>query len=144
MSTSKKPRKPYRPKPVGTPITRGLLDSFAQELHFSLLTARAGHFNTTSFDKIGGTLNVIWGALELRKPQFNTERLVIEGGMRTMNEVADRGDKTGTWMLTLTQIATVTAAANKAEEALQFLNVLDLYRSMQKLREVRAEERRAA
>lgn len=138
-----RPRKPYRPKPVNTPITRGLVDSFAQELHFSLLAARAGYFSTATFDKIGATFNVLWGALELRKPKHQAERLVIEGGMRAMNECAERGDRTGVWTLTLPQIASVTAAAIKAEEVLPQLSVLDLYRSMQKLRKVRAEMRQA-
>lgn len=139
-----KRNKPYRPREVKIPITRGLLDSFGQELHFALMTARAGHFNTDNFDRIAAAFNVIWGALFHHPSKDPAVIKVLEGAMRAMNECSARGDRTGVWTLNITELATVTAATHKAEEALQFLNVNDLYNSMQKLREVRLEERRAA
>ena len=129
---------------VRIPITRSLLDQFAQELQFSLMTARLGHFNKDSFDKIGAALNVIWGALFHKPPKDASIVTVIEGAMRAMNQCADRGDRSGIWTLSITEQATVSAAADKAEEALQYLDVMALYKSMQKLREMREEERKAA
>jgi len=137
-------RKPYRPRLVRVPITRGVVDSYAQDLHFPLMAAELGHFTTESFDKIGAALNVVWGALQFKPPKDPAVLIVIESGMRTMNECAQRGDGTGIWKLTPIELASVTAAANKAEEALPHLNGLDIRNAMHHLAQVRAETRRAA
>jgi hypothetical protein len=144
----KKPRKPYRPRLVNVPVTQGLVDQYAQDLRFPLMAAELGHFNTDAFDKIGAALNVIWAAVELKPLRDPSIKVVIEGGMRTMNEVSARGDKTGTWKLTQTELASVTAAANKAEQALPHLTGIDLRNAMVEMAKVRAkareEERMAA
>lgn len=139
-----KPRKPYRPRLIRVPITQGLVDQYAQDLQFPLKAAELGYFNTESFDKIGAALNVIWGALFIKPPKDPAITKVTEGGMRTMNAVAQRGDGTGIRKLTPTELASVTAAAQKAEESLPYLNGIDLRNAMHKLAQVRAEERKAA
>lgn len=128
------------PRPVRIPITRALLDEFAQELHFALMTATLGSFSKTSFDRIGATLNCIHGALANKPPQFYATSLVIEGAMRAMNECGTRGTRSGVWTLTLTERQAVHAGIIKAEEALQHLDVMALYESMQKCKAREAEE----
>ena len=122
------------------PITRALLDQFAQELHFSLMKAELGYFSTKDFDAIGACLNTIYGALDLRPPKDKSMLVVIEGAMRAMNECAKRGDQSGTWTLNLYERATVSAGAKKAEEALAMLDVTTIYRSMKLLEIERAAE----
>lgn len=139
-----KPRKPYRPRLVNVPVTQGLVDQYAQDLRFPLMAAELGHFSTDAFDKIGAALNVVWAALELKQLADPSYKAVIEGGMRTMNEVSKRGDGTGIWKLTPIELASVTAAANKAEQALPRLTGIDLRNAMHKLAEVRTEQRKAA
>lgn len=140
-----KSRKPYRPKPVRIPITKGLIDQFAQELHFSLMKAHLGYFTTVEFDKIGTCFNTIYGALDLRPPKDKTILVAIEGAMRAMNDCSKRGDTSGVWTLRVTEIAAVRAGAQKAEEALALLDVTTVYQSIKLLEaEQRAEERKAA
>lgn len=126
------------------PITRSLLDEFGQELHFALMTARLGKFNKLAFNKIGGCLNCIYGALDITPPKDKTILVAIEGAMRTMNECGSRGDRSGVWMLTTTERAAVAAGVKKAEEALPTLDVMTLYQSMQLLKVQQMNEERMA
>lgn len=132
-------------RPLKIPVTPGLLDQFAQELHFTLMAAGLGSFSKTSFDKIGGCLNCIYGALVLRPPKDTSIMLVIEGAMRAMNECGQRGTRSGIWSLTTLERAAVSAGVQKSEEALVALDVMVLFESMQllKARQI-AEEMKAA
>ncbi|HAF43456.1 MAG TPA: hypothetical protein DCK83_00545 [Gallionellaceae bacterium] len=132
-------------RPLRIPITRGLIDQFAQELHFSLMKAQLGYFTTVEFDKIGTCFNTIYGALDLKPPKDKTILVAIEGAMRAMNDCSKRGDTSGVWALRVTEIAAVRAGAQKAEEALALLDVTTVYQSIKQLEaEQRAEERLAA
>ena len=53
-----------------------------------------------------------------------------------MNEAGARGDATGEWSLRVTEQASILAGIGKIEEALQLLDVVTLYTSMQKLKEI--------
>lgn len=64
--------------------------------------------------------------------------------VRAMNECGERGDQNGIWTLTASERAAVRAGATKAEEALQRLDVMALYQSMNKLKAMQMAERRAA
>jgi hypothetical protein len=120
-------------RPLRIPITRELLNLFAQELHFSLMKAELGYFSTKEFDAIGRCLNVIYGALDLRPPRDKTILVALEGAMRAMNECAARGDRSGVWTLNLYERAAVHAGTQKAEEALAGLDVNTVYAAMKLL-----------
>lgn len=140
-----KKRSSYRPRPLNIPVTRGLLDEFSRELHFSLMKAELGYFTKLEFDKIGGCMNCIYGALSIKPPKESSILVVIEGAMRAMNECGQRGRRTKIWMLTLEERAAVCAGVQKMEEALPAMDVMLLYQSMQNLKELQlAEEGMAA
>ncbi|OIR10999.1 hypothetical protein GALL_71700 [mine drainage metagenome] len=122
------------------PITKGLHDQFAQEMHFSLMKANLGHFSTVEFDKIGRCFNTIYGALDLKPPKDKSLLVAIEGAMRAMNECAARGDTSGIWTLRITELAAVRAGVKKAEEALALLDVTTVYQAMKLLDAERAAE----
>lgn len=128
------------PRPLNIPITRGLISQFAQEIRFAIMTADLGRFSKLSFDKIGGCMNCIYGALIDHPPKDPAVMVVIEGAMRAMNECGRRGDQNGMWTLTATERAAVSAGATKAEEALQRLDVMALYNSMNKLKAMQLAE----
>lgn len=132
-------------RPLRIPITTGLVSQFRQEMQFAIMTANLGWFSKLSYDKIGGCLNCIYGALIEHPPKDHSVMVVIEGAMRAMNECARRSAKNGVWTLTAMERAAVNAGAIKAEEALQRLDIMSLYNSMNKLKAMQmAEERQAA
>lgn len=144
MSGSPKKRsKAYHPKPISIPVT-GLQNDFAMVLHSALAAARLGHFSKQQYDRIGQSLNCIWGALELVPPKDPAVKLIIEGAMRAMNEAGKRGDASGIWVLRELEQAALLAGIRKAEEQLPKMNVMTLYLSMQNLKKMAIEERIAA
>lgn len=142
MSQPKAKRnKQYRPKHVHIPVT-GLRDEFGLVLHSALNAATLGYFSKQQYDRIGSALNCLYGALDLRPPKDPAVLTVIEGAMRTMNNVGQRGDETGVWLIRPIEQAAVLAGIRKAEEYLPMMDVMTLYDSMQKLKAMQIEEER--
>lgn len=132
--------KRYVPKHVHIPVLRGLRDEFGFVLHASLAAAEAGHFSKDHYDRIGGLLNTLWGAMELRPPKEASVKLVIEGAMRAMNQAGSRGDITGVWELRDLEQAAILAGIQKAEEYLPRMDVLTLYESISRFKVMQIEE----
>jgi len=132
--------KRYVPKHVHIPVLRGLRDEFGFVLHASLAAAEAGHFSKDHYDRIGGLLNTIWGAMELRPPKEASVKLVIEGAMRAMNQAGDRGAATGVWSLRDLEQAAIIAGIQKAEEYLPKMDVLTLHESITRFKVMQIEE----
>lgn len=132
--------KRYTPKPIHIPVLRGLRDEFGFVLHGSLAAAEAGLFSKDHYDRIGGLLNTIWGALELRPPKDHAIKTVIEGANRAMNQAGDRGTATGMWELRPLEQAALIAGIQKAEEYLPKMDVLTLHDSLNRFKAMQIEE----
>lgn len=133
--------KRYTPKHVRLPVMGALRNEFAVTLHSALMAAERGMFNQYQFDRIGQTINCVWGALELRPPKDSAAaKLVIEGAMRAVNEAGRRGDATGIWVLRNTEQAALLAGIHKAEEILPRLDVLTLNEAIQQFDLIRIED----
>lgn len=141
MSSRIKPRriKRYRPKHVRIPVT-SLREEFSLVLHMALEMARMGCFSKLQYDRIGQAMNCLWGALFLRPPKDPSVTLVIEGAMRAMNDAGRRGDATGIWALRDLEQAALLAGIHKAEEQLPKMDVMVLYQSMQKMKQLQQME----
>lgn len=140
MSGSPKKRnKSYRPKHVRIPVT-SLREEFSLVLHMALEMARMGAFSKTQYDRIGQAINCIWGALFIRPPKDHSVTLVIEGAMRAMNDAGRRGATSGVWELRELEQAALLAGIHKAEEQLPYMDVMVLYQSMQKMKELQHME----
>lgn len=131
----KRRNKVYRPKHINIPIT-GLRDDFGLVLHSALSAATLGYFTKDQYDRIGGAMNCIYGALDLRPPKDPAVMTVIEGAMRAMNEAGRRGDETGSWSLRGSEQATLLSGIRKVEEVLPTMDVVTLYKSMQLIKQM--------
>ncbi len=144
MSRSQRPRKAYKPKPVSIPVTH-LRHEFMLVMLSILSAAQLGYFSHYQYEKLAQALNVVWGALLVKPPKDSSVTIVLEGAMRAMNEAGRRGNSTGVWELRQLEQAAISAGIGKVDYALQFMDVMSLYRSMQHLKMVeRADSRSAA
>lgn len=136
MSLQKAKRnKPYRRKHVRIPVT-GLCNDFGLVLHSAHSAATLGYFNKGQYDRIGGAMNCIYGALDLKPPKDPAVMTVIEGAMRAMNDVGWRGDETGVWVMRPIEQAALLAGIHKVEEVLPTMDVVTLYQSMQVIKKM--------
>lgn len=76
--------KAYKPKHVRIPVT-SLRHEFGLVLRMALETARLGYFSHDQYDRIGRTINCIWGALYLKPPKDTSVILVIEAQLPLMD-----------------------------------------------------------
>lgn len=132
-------RSVYRPRPIRIPVT-GLRNEFGLVLHAGITAAERGHFTRDQYDRIGSAINCIYGALMINPMKHASALAVIEGAIRAMNDAGRRGDATGIWVLRRMEQAAVLAGVHKAEEVLPTMDVMNLYESMQRLKELRAAE----
>lgn len=136
MSLPKAKRnKRYRPKHVRIPVT-SLRDDFGLVLRSAHNAACLGYFNKDQYDRIGGAMNCIYGALDLKPPKDPAVLTVIEGAMRVMNNVGWRGDLSDVWMMRPIERATLLAGIQKVEEVLPTMDVVTLYQSMQVIKKM--------
>jgi len=133
-------KKKYVPKHIDIPVLGGLRDEFGIVLHSALAAAELGYFSKHQYDRIGGLINCIWGALELRPPKDMAVKLVIEGAMRAMNDAGRRGAATGIWVMREMEQVALLAGIHKAEEHLPKMSVTTLHSSMQKLKMMAIED----
>ena len=59
MAKNTKPRKIYRPRPVNVPITRGMLNTLGQEMHFALMGMECGDNSSTNWKNVGKVLFIV-------------------------------------------------------------------------------------
>ncbi len=135
-----KRQKRYTPKHIHIPVLRGLRDEFGFVLHSSIVAAENGMFSKDHYDRIGGLINTIWGALELRPPRDESVKVVMEGAMRAMNQAGDRGTVTGIWHLRPEERVAVIAGIQKAEEYLPRMDVLTLHESLNRFKSMQIEQ----
>jgi len=135
-----KRNKRYVRKHINIPVLQGLRDEFGYVLHSSMVAAENGHFSKDHYDRIGGLLNTLWGAMELRPLKDTSAKLVMEGAMRAMNQAGDRGTETDTWELRPLEQVAILAGIQKAEEYLPKMDVLTLHESLSRFKSMQIEE----
>lgn len=130
-----KRNKRYHPKHVRIPVT-SLRDDFGLVLRSAHNAASLGYFNKDQYDRTGGAMNCVYGALDLKPPKDPAVLTVIEGAMRVMNNVGWRGDLSDVWMMRPIERATLLAGIQKVEEVLPTMDVMTLYQSMQVIKKM--------
>lgn len=129
-------QKKYRPKRVHLPVMGALRDEFSLTLRMASATASLGCFNKNQYDRIGGCLNCIVGAIALMPEPLKDASIskVLDGAVRAMNQCGDRGSASGEWTLSAHEQMAVLAGIMKAEEALRYLGVFELKEAQDRIR----------
>ncbi|OGS91139.1 MAG: hypothetical protein A2Z95_04895 [Gallionellales bacterium GWA2_60_18] len=120
-------------KPLRVPVTRGLKDIYAMDMHSAYQAACMGQFSVIAFSRLAAAISVVRSALEQKQTR-------IEGAIATLDEtivilmsVRSRGDETDVWELTESERPAVLAGIDMAEECIGTLDVALLERTAQQL-----------
>ena len=131
-----KRNKAYRPRQVHIPVMPDLQRDFLFAGHGALAALRLAP-NVHALDQLAAMFNVILVAL------VDTGRasIILESGMRALQEVANRFERTGAVAIGRYELAPIELALVECENLIKQLDVMGLYIAQKRLRAAEAIER---
>jgi hypothetical protein len=108
---------------IRVPVTHGLKDMYAMDMHLAYRAACTDQFTVTSFSRLAAALSVILSALTQRDTQIPNATDTLNVAVATLQEVRARGDASGVWEITEGERPAVLAGIEMAEHCIGTLDV---------------------
>lgn len=116
-------------KPLRIPVTRGLKDIYAMDMHLAYEAACRDEFSVIAFSRLAAALAVIRAALEQHHTQIPDAISTLDEALATLMRVRSKGDARDTWEITAEQRPSVLAGIAMAEQTIGTLDVALLERT---------------
>lgn len=110
-------------KMLRVPVTQGLKDIYAMDMHTAYQVACMGHFNVDSFGRLAAAISVIRSALEQHQTRIPGAVATMDAAIATLLAVRARGDATEVWEITESERPSVLAGIEMAEQSIGTLDV---------------------
>ena len=110
-------------KPLRIPVTRGLKDIYAMDMHTAYRAACMGRFSVDSFGRLAAAISVVRSALEQKHTRIEGAIATLDATIATLLAVRHRGDETGVWEIAEDERPSVLAGIDMAEECIGTLDV---------------------
>ena len=110
-------------KTLRVPVTQGLKDIYAMDMHTAYQTACMGHFNVDSFGRLAAAISVIRSALEQHQTRIPDAVATMDATIETLLAVRARGDATEVWEINESERPSVLAGIEMAEQSIGTLDV---------------------
>lgn len=128
MTQKSKRNKAYKPRHIQVPVMPDLQKEFMWASHASLATLRLAP-NTDAFDQLADLFNVISVALQ----DTGGRSLILASGMRAMQDVCDRAERTGKLAIGRFELQPIENAVLECEEIVKQLDLIRLYQARLKV-----------
>lgn len=109
--------------PLRVPVTQGLKDIYAMDMHLPYQAACDGHFNVTAFGRLAIALCVVRTALAKKNTQIPNAVEILDTAINTLTAVRRRGDTTDVWEINEDERPSVLDGIHVAEECIGVLDV---------------------
>jgi len=111
------------------PVTQGLKDFYAMDMHLAYQAACTGQFNVLAFGRLAAAITVIRSALEQNRTKIPNAIETLDATIETLLAVKNKGDATGVWEITVGELPSVLAGIDMAEDTIGTLDVALLERT---------------
>jgi uncharacterized membrane protein len=108
------------------PVTQGLKDIYAMDMHLPYQAACSGQFTVVAFGRLAAALSVVRYALEMGQTKILEAIPTLDASLSTMQMVRQRGDETQVWQITEDERPTVLSGIDMAEQCIGTLSVSQL------------------
>lgn len=105
------------------PVTHGLKDIYAMDMHAAYQAACIGKFNVVSFSRLAAAISVVLSALEQNQTQIPHAITTLNAAVETLLAVRARGDATDIWEITESERPIVLSGIDMAEQCIGTLDV---------------------
>ncbi|HUX91492.1 MAG TPA: hypothetical protein VMV48_12485 [Gallionellaceae bacterium] len=105
------------------PVTHGLKDIYAMDMHAAYQAACLGKFNVIAFSRLAAAMSVVLSALEQHQTKIQDAISTLNAAVETLLAVRARGDTTDIWEITESERPSVLSGINMAEQCIGTLDV---------------------
>ena len=109
--------------PLRVPVTNGVKDFYAMNMHAAYLAACAGQFNVDAFARLAMALCVVRTALEQRHTKIPLAIETLDAAIETLVAVRRKGDQTGVWEIIESERPSILNGIDMAEQCIGTLDV---------------------
>lgn len=109
--------------PLRVPVTKGLKDIYAMDMHLPYQAACEGRFSVTAFGRLAAAISVVRTALVVKNAQIPDAVELLDKAIATLLAVRARGDATEVWEITENERPVVLEGIEVAEECIGVLDV---------------------
>jgi hypothetical protein len=109
--------------PLRIPVTRGLKDLYAMDMHAAYQAACVGQFNVVAFSRLAAAISVIRSALEENQTTLPGAIEALDTAIEILLAVRRKGDDSGLWEITADERPPVLSGINMAEQCIGTLDV---------------------
>jgi hypothetical protein len=115
------------------PVTSGLKDMYAMDMHAAYQAACLGQFNVTAFGRLAAAIMVVRAALEAHQTKIEGAIETLDAALAVLRDVRTKGDETGVWEITESERPAVLGGIEMAEQCIGTLDVALLSRTAESL-----------
>ena len=119
--------------PLRVPVTSGLKDIDAMDMHAAYQAACAGQFSVVAFGRLAAALSVVRSSLEEHQTKLPLAIETLDSAIESLLDVRKRGDETGRWEITASERPSVLNGIEMAEQCIGTLDVALLAQTAAKL-----------
>ena len=121
--------------PLRVPVTRGLKDMYAMDMHAAYQAACLGQFNVVAFGRLAAAISVVRASLEEHQTKLPLAIETLDAAIETLLAVRRKGDETEVWEITESERPIVLNGIDMAEQCIGTLDVALLSQTALKLLE---------
>ena len=115
------------------PVTQGLKDIYAMDMHTAYQAACLGRFNVNAFGRLAAAISVVRTALVTHDTKIQNAVDLLDAAIGVLQQVRQKGDETNVWEIPEEQRVTVLDGINAAEQCIGTLDVALLAETAEKL-----------
>jgi hypothetical protein len=115
------------------PVTQGLKDIYAMDMHTAYQAACIGRFNVTSFGRLAAAISVVRTALVRHETTIQNAIELLDAAIEVLQQVRKKGDEENIWEIPESQRITVLDGINAAEQCIGTLDVALLAETAEQL-----------
>jgi hypothetical protein len=109
--------------PLRVPVTQGLKDIYAMDMHLPYQAACEGRFSLIGFSRLAAAISVVRCALVQKNTKIPGAIEILDAAIAVLLEVRRRGDTTDVWEITENERPVVLSGIEVAEECIGVLDV---------------------
>lgn len=115
------------------PVTRGLKDIYAMDMHLAYQAACMEQFNVQAFGRLAAAMSVVRSALESKQTKIPHAIDTLDAAIETLVLIRSKGDATDVWEIAASERSSVLAGIDMAEQCIGTLNVALLEQTARRL-----------
>lgn len=113
-------------RPRRVPVTKGLKDLYAMDMHLPYQAACAGKFSVTGFGRMAAALMIVRSALEQAQTKIPQAMEILDETLMMLQEIRRRGDSTEVWEITEAERPAILNGIQMAEQCIGTLTTAQL------------------